>query len=121
MDYPDELRRLRTAAGLTQTALAAKIGVTSQQISAVETRANGPSVPLFIAWADACGQPVRFGPDSLDAVADADDQRILRDLVYLMRVKGIPAARLRVLGIELGEWIAEFLKKSDEGEDRRVG
>ena len=49
------LRELRTAAGLSQPALAQMVGLTVRQISRLETSAQVPTWPTILALAKALG------------------------------------------------------------------
>lgn len=51
----NSLAEIRKDKGYTQQALADKVGVTRQQISAIETGQSLPSVPTAKAIADALG------------------------------------------------------------------
>lgn len=63
------LARARRAAGLTQDALAARIGSTQSAISRAEAGRASPSIELIQRVADATGQPIRlaFGPPAAKA------------------------------------------------------
>jgi transcriptional regulator with XRE-family HTH domain len=50
------LRAMRERAGLSQVALAAKMGMTSATISRAESGANIPPIPTIEAWASVCGR-----------------------------------------------------------------
>jgi DNA-binding XRE family transcriptional regulator len=49
------LRSLREAAGLTQTQLAIRLGVTQQAVAQVERWESNPTIELLRRWAGACG------------------------------------------------------------------
>jgi putative transcriptional regulator len=53
----NRIRDLRTAAGLTQQALAEAVGATRQTIIAVEAEKYAPSLELAFRIARALGQP----------------------------------------------------------------
>jgi transcriptional regulator with XRE-family HTH domain len=78
-EYPDgmsastpigeRLRAIRGAAGITQSALAERLGFESQSsISMIETGARQPDLDLIERWAEACGVEARllFGPPPAD-------------------------------------------------------
>lgn len=50
-----QLREMREAAGLSQVALAARIGMTSGTISRAEGEHSVPPLPTIEAWSAACG------------------------------------------------------------------
>lgn len=63
-------KRLRQRAGLTQDALAERLHVTRQAVSAWETGKNQPDVETFTALAEALGADVReliYGPGAVRA------------------------------------------------------
>ncbi|MBP9717104.1 MAG: helix-turn-helix transcriptional regulator [Candidatus Pacebacteria bacterium] len=50
-----EFRRIREAAGLSQTELAEKLQTTQKQVSRVESGSN-PTLATIMKWYIACGQ-----------------------------------------------------------------
>ena len=52
------VRELRTERGLSQGALAQKLGVSRQTVNAIETGRYTPSLPLAIALSRFFGKPV---------------------------------------------------------------
>lgn len=62
------IRELRAGQGLSQGALAAKVGVSRQTINAIETERYTPSLALAIALARFFGRTVEevFQPDPED-------------------------------------------------------
>lgn len=61
------VRRLREAAGLSQAALATRLGVSRQTVNSIETGRYDPSLPLAIAIARHFGTTV-------EEVFHADEQ-----------------------------------------------
>ncbi len=61
----NDIRELRSAAGLSQRALGAALGVSRQTINAIEQGRYDPSLPLAIRMASYFGQSVEqiFHPD----------------------------------------------------------
>jgi transcriptional regulator with XRE-family HTH domain len=74
IDYRDRLRRARLDAGLSQTDLARRIGVSVTTVSTVERGARDLTAPKLFAWVRACGaaldwvagEPVRVPPTVSD-------------------------------------------------------
>ena len=56
--FASRLRELRRAAGLSQAALAQRIGVSSNQISHLERDAREPTWPMAVHLAEALGVTV---------------------------------------------------------------
>jgi putative transcriptional regulator len=54
----NDVRVLRTAAGLSQRALAEALAVSRQTVNSIETGRYDPSLPLAIAIARHFGRPV---------------------------------------------------------------
>ncbi len=54
------LRGVREGAGMTQTDLAARLGVTQQAIAQAERWHSNPTVELLRRWAIACGSTVEI-------------------------------------------------------------
>ena len=50
------LRTARESAGLTQTQLAEKLGITQQAVARAERWGSNPTVDLMKRWAKACGK-----------------------------------------------------------------
>lgn len=50
------LRSAREEAGLTQTELAHRLGVTQQAVAGAERWSSNPTVGLMRRWAEACGR-----------------------------------------------------------------
>ncbi len=69
--FPERLRDIRTAAGLTATQLAAKVGRSEQSIQLYERGSVTPPIEMVYAMADALGvsvsdlvnDDVRFGTE----------------------------------------------------------
>ena len=55
MTLGEEIQRLRNAAGLTQEALAVKLGIGQGGVNNIETGRSKPSVPRLYALAKALG------------------------------------------------------------------
>jgi transcriptional regulator with XRE-family HTH domain len=55
-----ELRRAREAAGLTQTELAARLGVSQQAIARAERWASNPTIRFVERWVEAIGGDLRI-------------------------------------------------------------
>ena len=51
-----QLRAARKKAGLTQTQLAAKLGISQQAVARTERWTSNPTVDLMRRWARACGR-----------------------------------------------------------------
>lgn len=62
----NEIRRLREAAGLSQGALGAELGVSRQTVNSLETGRYDPSLPLAFAIA-------RYFATTIEEVFHADD------------------------------------------------
>lgn len=62
----NRLRLLRAEHGLTQAALAARLGVSRQTVNAIEVGKYDPSLPLAFKIADVFAQKIGdiFAPDS---------------------------------------------------------
>ena len=71
----DRLRRLRTAAGLTQQVMAADLGWVASKISKIERGDQMPAEQDIRAWTAHCGQP-EATEELLDLLADA---QVIRD------------------------------------------
>ena len=71
----DRLRRLRTAAGLTQQVMAADLGWVASKISKIERGDQMPAEQDIRAWTAHCGQP-EATEELLDLLADAE---VIRD------------------------------------------
>lgn len=54
-DLPSMLIALRTGAGLSQSGLAAKLGVSRGYVAGIEQRRNAPGLADAIRWCEACG------------------------------------------------------------------
>jgi ribosome-binding protein aMBF1 (putative translation factor) len=64
MELAETAYRARTAAGLTQTELARKMGTTQSAIAAIESGARTPTVDLLDRLARACGQRLTISIDA---------------------------------------------------------
>ena len=51
-----QLRAARKEAGLTQTQLAAKLGISQQAVARAERWTSNPTVELMSRWSRACGR-----------------------------------------------------------------
>jgi DNA-binding XRE family transcriptional regulator len=54
------LRLARTEAGLSQRALAERLGVTQQAVSQAELWSSNPTVEFMRRWAEACGRSLEL-------------------------------------------------------------
>ncbi len=94
MDYGDEdvgpaLKRLRKAAGLSGTQLAAKIGRSGANVSRIERAGSNPKVESLLRYLKAIGadfgdlhRELREPGDPLDDAVAAVNQRIRDDPTY---------------------------------------
>lgn len=94
MALRDLLRPMRDQAGLTQRALAVRLGVTATAISRWETGDRAIDLDTAEKWADACG--VRLGVDGATPIqhvglAEHDINILMRLLRLLPRLH--PVAR----------------------------
>ncbi len=90
----DQLRAIRTAAGLTQIELAAKIGLSQPTVSGAE-RGTPTTSDAIERWATACGARVVVTTESAGAVLAAAAGLDAADLLRLERIaralRGTPA------------------------------
>jgi DNA-binding XRE family transcriptional regulator len=56
------LRLAREEAGLTQTQLARRLGITQQAVAQAERWSSNPTWNLLRAWAEACGRRIVIEP-----------------------------------------------------------
>ncbi len=70
----NRLKVLRAEAGLSQAALADRLGVSRQTVNALETGRYDPSLPLAFSLADLFGLRIEdiFEPDRESATASSD-------------------------------------------------
>lgn len=92
MTLAEQLRALREAAGLSQSAMARAIALSTSQISRIETRQRDPSPETVAAWAEACGRRASYvftpiadpAPESTIArpvtLADFTDAQLLAEI-----------------------------------------
>lgn len=81
MELGDTLRLLRVAAGLKQTELAARVGVTPNYLSMVENGRREPSLSFVKSVSKELDIPVGLlflNADSLDSGSSPDRQAIVR-------------------------------------------
>lgn len=71
------IRELREAAGLTQAALALRVGVSRQAVNQWESGINWPSAQLLprLAWALGCQVSDLFEPTELAEASDPDTKK----------------------------------------------
>lgn len=71
------IRELREAAGLTQTALAVRLGISRQAVNQWEAGATWPSAQLLprLAFALGCQVSDLFEPTELAEVSDPDTRQ----------------------------------------------
>ena len=73
VDQPGYLLRLaREEAELTQSELAARLGVTQQAVSRAEAWSSNPTVGLLRRWLSACGWRMRIDAEPLRAAENRD-------------------------------------------------
>jgi transcriptional regulator with XRE-family HTH domain len=60
--WPEQLRKVRRRAGLSQRALAAATGVPQSTVARIETGANTPSIELLTRLLATCGQELVVMP-----------------------------------------------------------
>ena len=77
MNFAERLRFLREKAGLSQAALAAKIGIKPNAYNKIETRGTQPGPEMLIELAKALGCSV---DDLVGYVAPAEEERIFKAL-----------------------------------------
>jgi len=105
------IRQRRRALGLSQGTLAARLGISFQQVQKYERGTNRVSASMLLATARALHAPVAAFFDGLETTGDGDDGG-LRDLVGEMLATpgggelaqawlaiGRPALRARVVGL----------------------
>ncbi len=61
------LRLARTEEGLSQRALAERLGVTQQAVSQAELWSSNPTVEFMRRWVEACGRSLVIGLSGLGA------------------------------------------------------
>lgn len=84
------LRAMRVAAGLSQSALAAKLACTRSNISLVEGGHHWPTSPMLLAWTEACGRQVAFiDPAIGEALASVPHQDQERTAKIILRLAGL--------------------------------
>lgn len=95
------VREQRTIAGLTQAGLAARIGVTYQQLHKYEVGLNRMSAGTLFALGTVLGQPVNWFYEGFDADVPSHLPRRGRMLLELSRSTAliVDTRELRVLGL----------------------
>lgn len=91
-----QLRRAREAAGLSQDALAVRLGISSAQVSRIETGARGTTLAVAQRWLEECG----FAVESV-SVGEPEAARILA-----LAVATLDEAQLEAAGRVIRAWSA---------------
>ena len=76
---PTELRNLRVRAGLSQEAMAKKLGVSRVQISRIERGISSTPVETIVAWHRACG----YRLEAVGLANEAESEALARALSKL--------------------------------------
>lgn len=112
------LRRMRKELGprMSQVKFAPLVGVTPQQVSAIEKGVRNPSPTVMRLWAEACGRRLAFPKAGLERLIHEDlepqDQRLAGKLLELLPL--LEGGRRRDLESMILRWHAELV--GDDGD-----
>jgi transcriptional regulator with XRE-family HTH domain len=106
-DYAKAFRIVRAAFGLKQSELAARMPITSSQLSLIEAGKRQPSLRVIDGLAKAVGIPAALisllasGAEEMEKKADADISDLARALLRLLvSAKEDPQQRLGLAEVE---------------------
>ena len=99
--FGDNLKKLRTDAGLTQETLAKRSGMTKQSISRYEKSDREPNIRTAKKIADALGVPLAsLAPNSIELTPENDpDFKLLRQLFALLSAEDRKAVIAQLRGL----------------------